>query len=123
MAPELLRGQGRDMNVILDLMLCLYGIRATIIGNSSCVIMAETLAPAYSVSRPMTRSRSCYLTSPHLALVGIVLRQEVSSVTARAEEGPGGEWYYYTDIYPAFSSVELLQYCALIGRELQSVEI
>ena len=25
--------------------------------------------------------------------------------------------------YPAFSLVELLQYCALIGRELQSVEI
>ena len=27
------------------------------------------------------------------------------------------------DRYPAFSLVELLQYCALIGRELQSVEI
>ena len=27
------------------------------------------------------------------------------------------------DIYPGFSLVELLHYCALIGRELQSVEI
>ena len=27
------------------------------------------------------------------------------------------------EIYPAFSLVELLHYCALIGRELQSVEI
>ena len=54
----------------------------------------------------------------------ILAEYEEAQSSIRVEEGIGGALVdLRVEIYPGFSLVELYHYCALIGRELQSVEI
>ena len=54
----------------------------------------------------------------------ILAEYDEAQRSMKDEEGIGGASVALrVEIYPGFSLVELLHYCALIGRELQSVEI